>query len=92
MPNVEARRVGVLEPSHALDQIRLRGEEGQMLVVAHEHPCEDLPSSSATGIAQRSQERSSILVVEEDRFETVTTSHHVVDGVLILDSRRPGHG
>lgn len=55
MTPVEANGVGAQHPLHARDQVRLRGVNLQMEVVAHEHPTHHFPSTPHAGFFQHLQ-------------------------------------
>lgn len=81
---VEPPGVGVLEPLHPGNQVRLRGAEDRVAVVVHENPREDLPTGSAAGFAEGVEEQKAISFVVDNGFTAIAAGHEVVDGILVL--------
>lgn len=49
------------------------------------------PPGAPARLAQSLQEYLTVAIITEDLILTITTTHHMLDGTRILDSRLPGH-
>ena len=83
---VQPDRIGAQEPAHPRHQIRVRGFQDMMEMVAHQAVGMDSPTGLLTGFGQRLEEIVTIHLVQEDVFPAVAPAHHMVDGPGILNS------
>ena len=91
MPNIEPLRVRTLQPAHADDQIRLGRLQKQMVVISHQNIGMNQPARATARLAEGLQERLMVGVISEDRLSAIPTTHHMVNGSLVLNSRFPWH-
>ncbi len=90
--DVVAAGEGVLEPGHACDEVGLGGFDEEVIVVAHERPCMDVPAGHLAGLGEGVEEEAAVVVVKEDGLPAVATGHDVVVGAGGLDADAAGHG
>ena len=79
------------QPFHPRHQVRLRGFQQQMEMVADQHPRMHLPAMTRARLAQPSHEHRVIFLGLEDPLAPVTTGHHVIDRSGILEPQGPSH-
>jgi len=91
MPDIEAARIGVLQPFHSGYKVRLRGLEEQMVMVAHEDPGVDAPAGHLTGLSQSLKEETPVVGVAENGFPAIAARHDMVERARVLDADAPGH-
>jgi len=92
VPPVEPPGESPQQPTHAGHEIRLRGFQHEVKVLAHQAPGVELPARLAARFAQGVQESRAILVVALDRLGPDPAIHHMVNRPCILDAKRSGHG
>jgi len=91
MPRIEATGVGVLQPLHASREVRFRGLECHMVVVAHEHPCVDPPARHRACLAEGLEEEAPVIVISKNRFASIASRHDVVERSWKLYADAAGH-
>ena len=88
---IEPGGVGAQKPLHASDQIGTGCFQHEVKMIGHEHEGMNLPLSFCAGLGQRFEKHDPVLVVIEDGFLSITTTHDVIDRSWILDTRPPCH-
>ena len=88
---IESGGEGTLQPVHTFDQVRLRGFERQMEVVAHDRIRVDAPVVADARLGKRGLEGCRSSTGLEDSTPVVPPIDHVVQRSLVLDSRHSGH-
>jgi hypothetical protein len=78
VPVVERARVLTVEVAHAVRQVRQRRLDDQVVVVAHQAACVQLPAVPVHDALQNADERVAVGVVEEDRRVVVAARCEVV--------------
>jgi len=91
MTMIDPDRVGPLEPPHPRYQVRLRGLQQQVIVVAHQYVRLGAPTGSLARLAQRAQEFTTVLVIQDNRLTTVPAAHPMIHRSGRFNSRLPRH-
>ena len=88
---VDAAREGVLKPAHAVDQIRIRRADGQMVVIIHQNPGVDFPPATQDSLEEGVDKQLPVVVIPHDRLPAISPRHDVINRPGVLDARRTGH-
>src|SRR5213078_524229 len=64
----------------------------QMIMIAHQTIGMNLPAGLITGLSERLQKQTPVLIVDEYWLPTVPTIHHMVNRLFILDSQLAWQG
>ena len=91
VPTIETLRVGSQHPAHSGHEVRLRRLQHQMKMVAHETIGVHLPPGLRASLAEGSEERLPVTILNVDSFPAVAPVHDVIPRARILDAQRPGH-
>jgi hypothetical protein len=89
---VETSGESTLQPVHPVDQIRLRGFEGEVKVIAHDSIRMHAPTVAQTRLGQRLFEGMGGAGSFKDITAVVAPVDHVVKRPFILNSQHPRHG
>ena len=65
---------------HSFDQVRFRGFEHEMKVVAHQYISMDAPAGALASLPESRQKGPAVLVVSVNGFPPIPAVKHVVDG------------
>ena len=91
MAEVEALRVGALEPLHPLAQIRLRCLQKEMDVIAHQAVAQTFPTKLGANIAEDAQIATAVLVIDEQVSAVDSARGYVVHTVGQVGAWFPRH-
>jgi len=91
MPPVEPPGVGAQQPLHARHQIRLRGFNNQVEMIAHKTKGMNLPAGLGARLTERGDETLAIFIIKEDGFAPISTIHQVIEGTLVFYAQLAGH-
>jgi hypothetical protein len=91
MPHIESPRHRVLEPLHALHQIRLGRLNEKMVMIVHQHPRVNKPTRFFTDISQTLQKKPPVVVIHKDRTPPVPPSHHMIKSSFKFQSNTSCH-
>jgi hypothetical protein len=88
---IEPHRKGALQPLHALDEVRTRSLEGEVVMVSHHGPRMDAPALLRCRFGKCGDKRSTGTVVGKDIGAVIATIDDVVMGSGKLEPRWPWH-
>jgi hypothetical protein len=77
--------------TYAGNEIGLGRFGHEMKMISHETQGVELPASLLTSFAESPEETAPILVIFEDRFAVVATTHEMIDGAGELHAQRARH-
>jgi hypothetical protein len=80
MPLVEGAGVGAVEVPHAVGEVRKRGFDHQVVVVAHQAADVDAPAVAFDDTVQDVEKEQAVAVVPDDRRVKVPTRSDVIEG------------
>jgi hypothetical protein len=91
MKPIEPLRVKPVEVPHHAGEIRLRGAQTDMVVIAHQAIGEYLYSPTIMKLTERIEKSFVVSVFEKNLLPGAATVHHVVDSSGVLNTKRPSH-
>jgi len=91
VPTVEGLRVHAVQVAHAAGEVRLRGADEQVVVVAHQAVGEAAPGEALERFFEDLQEALPVRRVAVHRSALVASGGEVVDAVCDLESQRSCH-
>ena len=89
--HIKTPRVGVLEPLHAVHEVRPRGLEHKMVVIIHEREGMDKNRGASRHLTQSVQEHPAVVITLNNVLPTIPPCHDMVDGSGVLDAWCSGH-
>src|ERR1700722_12037245 len=78
---------GGLKPVHSFDQVRFRGFEHEMKVVAHQYISMDAPAGPLASLPESRQKGPAVLVVSVNGFPPIPAVKNEIDGSGEFDAR-----
>jgi len=91
MAAIQPNRVGAQQPMHAIGQIRMRGFDHQVKMIAHQTIGMHLPIGLLARLGQCLEEILPVHIVHIDVLAPIPTAHHMVDGSRKIDSQLARH-
>ena len=92
MTSIEVAGVGDIEFAHEFGKIAFRCLDQQMKMVVHKHVAAEFDGITREGLQEYLEKPFSIVVVPEDFSPLVAPARYMINGSLILDAKRSGHG
>ena len=92
VPSVVIASIGDVEFAHEFGKIAFRCLDQQMKMVVHKHVAAEFDGITREGLQEYLEKPFSIVVVPEDFSPLVDPARYMINGSLILDAKRSGHG
>jgi hypothetical protein len=91
VPRIDPPRVGILKPTHARREIRLRSFQEQMVVITHQRIRMNPKPRPLANLSKRSQKGLPVFVIENNIPSPIAPRHHMIKRPCILDSNLSWH-
>ena len=88
---IESLCVDAVQLSHAAREVRLRGLEEQVIVIAHHAVGVHAPAELAHGRGEDVEENQAVVVVGVDWLARVAAAGGVIECARVLEAERAGH-
>ena len=86
MTRIEPLRIGTLKPLHPIDQVRLRGLQQKVVMIAHQHKRVNQPPIALGNLSERIQKPLAVFCILKDRLLMIPAAHHVIGRTFKLSS------
>jgi hypothetical protein len=91
VPPIEKGRVGDVEPVHPTPQIGPMCLRQQVNMIPHQHKAEQGSVETSSRFLQELQEADAITIIPKDPLPGIAPRAKMIDRILKLHSKRPGH-
>ena len=88
---IPINRMEAMQPLHASGEILLAQLDHEVMMIRHQHPIQDAPTTRLHHVVEEMQEVTARCVVAEHRYATTATPDHVKWNTNGLQARTSSH-